>query len=67
MRRQRATDLEAWFRFERGRSCGEKRRFRDEREASEAAYLVRIQTGEQLVAYQCRFCKRWHIGHPSPS
>lgn len=34
------------------------------REASSAADIVGQNTGERLLAYQCRFCCLFRIGHP---
>lgn len=31
--------------------------------AIEAAARIRRQTGDELVAYRCRYCRAWHIGH----
>lgn len=62
-RKAQVRDIEAWFRFEKGRSCGGKRRFASEREAEDAAYLIRMQGGDELLAYRCRFCRAWHLGH----
>jgi hypothetical protein len=56
-------DIEAWFSRERRRACAGKRRFRSEAEASQAARLVLLEYGEELVAYRCRFCRQWHLGH----
>jgi hypothetical protein len=59
-------EIERWFESERARSCGRKRRYASEREALDAAYLIRMQGGEELSAYRCRFCGRWHLGHSLP-
>jgi hypothetical protein len=56
-------DIERWFARRRARSCGEKRRYASEREARDAAYLIRMQTGERLAPYECFFCRCWHLGH----
>ncbi len=59
-------DIERWFESERARSCGNKRRYESEREALDGAYLIRMQGGESLDAYRCRFCGGWHLGHSRP-
>lgn len=56
-------DIEQWFSRRRASSCGEKVAYESEREAREAAYLVRLQRGERLDVYRCLFCHRWHLGH----
>jgi hypothetical protein len=56
-------DIERWFTRSKRRACGEKQRYADEQEAREAAYLVRLHTGERLSPYRCAFCRQWHLGH----
>jgi hypothetical protein len=58
-------DIEQWFARSKRRACGEKQRYADEREALEAAYFVRLHSGERLSAYRCPFCRYWHLGHAS--
>lgn len=49
----------------RGLACTDKRGYK----TSEIAYRIRrnmIEQGsseEAIVAYQCRFCREWHVGH----
>lgn len=45
----------------RERSCEGKVRHSDEASAKEAA-VMRSNRKLQLVAYECPFCKGWHIG-----
>jgi hypothetical protein len=56
-------DIQQWFDRRRDSSCGEKRQFESEREALDAAYLIRLQGGDRLDVYHCLFCHRWHLGH----
>lgn len=45
-------------------SCRGKRAYLSMREAGSAANIVGQNIGERLLAYQCRFCCLFHIGHP---
>ncbi|MHB8491174.1 MAG: hypothetical protein ACYDA6_03025 [Solirubrobacteraceae bacterium] len=58
-------DIERWFDHRRASACGEKQRFEDEPEAEQAAYRVRLETGERLDVYRCLFCHGYHLGHSS--
>ena len=51
----------------RARACGKKRRFPSRDAAThEAERLEREAGGIRLVAYRCRYCDRWHVGHEHP-
>lgn len=39
-------------------SCTDKRRFDNMNEA------IEFNRDPSMHAYQCEFCKRWHLGHP---
>ncbi len=45
-------------------SCRGKREYMSMQETSNAAEIVGRRIGEVLLAYQCRFCCLFHIGHP---
>ena len=45
--------------------CEGKTKYTEEHEAISAAKLVSRSAGTWLVAYYCKFCHRWHIGHPT--
>lgn len=40
-----------------------KLQYATEKEAQIARKRVRKKIGSKLVAYQCKYCKLWHIGH----
>lgn len=44
------------------RECGHKHRFSQDR-AIRLANRKREATGENIVAYPCRWCGEWHLGH----
>lgn len=53
----------------RQRECGSKNAFRTKAKAEDfAARLIVLENnanGPTLMAYCCRFCNRWHVGHRS--
>jgi hypothetical protein len=46
-------------------SCGKKLRYSEER-AVEAAERLGKGTPNGMAAYQCEFCRDWHIGRRKP-
>ena len=48
----------------RRKSCEGKTQYDTQAEAEVAARHRSRQTGQWLVPYHCRFCNRYHIGHP---
>jgi hypothetical protein len=44
-------------------SCARKHRFTSYREADKVAARMRRRDDEPMVAYGCRFCGGWHVGH----
>jgi hypothetical protein len=48
----------------RRRECGDKKRYASSADAVAAAGRIGRAKGEKLVAYRCRFCRQYHIGHP---
>ena len=44
-------------------SCRGKREYMSMREASDGATFMSSRTGEHLIAYQCQFCRLFHVGH----
>jgi hypothetical protein len=51
-----------WLRW---RACTRKRAYSTKKEAQVVVGRHAMQ-GDVVEAYQCRWCKRWHVGHPSP-
>jgi hypothetical protein len=51
-------------RAERRRACLGKRRLPSEEIAERVARLMSRRTASLLLAYHCRWCGRWHVGHP---
>jgi hypothetical protein len=52
--------------FDKG--CAGKEAY-SSRKAADAAQLYREQQGvpsQGMVAYPCRYCRSWHLGHPKP-
>lgn len=47
----------------RGYACRRKVAY-SKQEAHAAAKRRSAATGHRIVAYECPFCPRWHIGHP---
>lgn len=48
----------------KARQCGGKVRHRTRQHANWARIKTQEESGEMsLVAYQCRHCKGWHLGH----
>lgn len=43
--------------------CFRKKAY-SERVAEKVAGRIRHRTGERVVAYGCRHCGSWHVGHP---
>lgn len=49
----------------RSRSCEGKRAHDTKQQAEGAITWMRENVGAtDLVAYHCRFCQKWHTGHP---
>ncbi|MEX2599528.1 MAG: hypothetical protein WD533_07725 [Dehalococcoidia bacterium] len=53
---------ESWLRW---RACTRKRSYKTKREA-EVIVDRHASQGDVVESYQCRFCGKWHVGHPSP-
>lgn len=51
----------------RRKSCDGKIKFEDESAAVAAAIAYRRNLGHWMNTYKCRFCGKWHIGHPRGS
>lgn len=47
----------------KARICGKKDRYYDFERAKLAATLFERKTGEKMMAYHCRYCNLFHIGH----
>jgi len=47
------------------RSCGRKRKY--SKEVAERIATRLRQRGEDIRAYPCGFCARYHLGHPNLS
>lgn len=47
----------------RARTCREKKRYRRRWLAEVDAKRASGQSGGMIVAYACRYCRGWHIGH----
>lgn len=47
----------------RARTCRHKRRYCRRWQAEEQARVSSAQSGGQIIAYSCRYCKGWHLGH----
>jgi hypothetical protein len=47
-------------------SCLCKTAYYREGRARIAAARASKRTGEEIVAYRCRYCSQWHIGHKRP-
>ncbi|HYP49716.1 MAG TPA: hypothetical protein VEQ34_02155 [Pyrinomonadaceae bacterium] len=48
----------------RANACEGKVRHISESHAKYACFLEKQRLGEWLIYYKCKFCRRWHIGHP---
>ncbi len=48
----------------RANACEGKVRHLSEAHAKYACFLEKQRLGEWLIYYKCKFCRRWHIGHP---
>ncbi len=48
----------------RRKSCEGKMAFNDFFSAARHAVYRAHQSGDYLLAYRCRFCRKFHIGHP---
>jgi hypothetical protein len=48
----------------RANACEGKVRHDSLEEAKYACYLAKRRFGDWLICYKCKFCHRWHIGHP---
>ena len=44
-------------------SCRGKRRYNTEKKANAAAKASQIAYGVPMNAYECGFCKKWHVGN----
>lgn len=51
-------------RAQRRRACVGKVRLPSEEVAVRVARLMSRRTGSLLLPYRCRWCGRWHVGHP---
>jgi hypothetical protein len=51
---------------ERKKKCGKKKAFDSELEANNAMYGFKNKVAKQdwFVSYHCKFCGKWHYGHP---
>jgi len=49
--------------IDRMRECDDKEKYDRAAAESRAAVRRKIERNKQLVAYQCKHCERWHIGH----
>jgi len=52
----------------RRNACGSKSRYATEQEAAHAIWRMKQRLGFSLgfvVAYKCKWCKQFHIGHES--
>lgn len=58
----RESSRESWQRW---RGCTRKRAYETRKEAR-AVVARHMRQGDVVDAYQCRWCGRWHVGHPSP-
>lgn len=50
---------ESWLRW---RACTRKRAYSTRREA-QVVVARHKREADTVAAYQCRWCKRWHVGH----
>ena len=48
----------------RRKACEGKVKFTDQEKATKAAYSYLKSYGQYMHTYKCKFCSRWHIGHP---
>lgn len=48
----------------RRRSCESKARFTNGAEAQRSSQKASARSQSLILAYRCRFCRGWHIGHP---
>jgi hypothetical protein len=53
---------DSWLRW---RACTRKRAYSTRKEARAVVGRHRRE-GDVVEEYQCRWCRRWHVGHPSP-
>jgi hypothetical protein len=44
------------------KQCGGKKRFTSERKADVAARRTQTKFGSRMRAYECPWCKGWHVG-----
>jgi hypothetical protein len=51
-------------RAQRRRACEGKRGFETIEDAKAAAREYALSFGDSLTPYRCRFCGRFHVGHP---
>ncbi len=51
-------------RHERRKSCEGKIKFNSEQDAERAAGSYSATFKVWMTAYHCKFCKKYHIGHP---
>lgn len=56
MTRQHTTATARW-------SCARKQHFSSYRDAAKVADRMRRRDDEPMVAYGCRYCGGWHVGH----
>lgn len=63
------TEYSDWLKkASKSSSCGAKKFYATESEASSSASRRSAETGTTLSAYRCRYCVGWHMGHrPEPS
>lgn len=48
------------------RSCAGKKRYNSARRATEAAKAAQIIYAQEMNAYACEFCGRYHVGSTHP-
>ncbi len=48
----------------RAKACDGKVRHASQQDAQHACFLTKKRLSEWLIAYKCKFCKGWHVGHP---
>lgn len=48
--------------FPENKSCRDKKRYKSEQQARGSQRGHRLKTGRILDAYQCRYCRYWHLG-----
>lgn len=47
----------------RARGCTSKRKHGDYGSAMLAVWEMNARTGDVFTAYECPFCRNWHVGH----